>query len=81
MDNAKRDKLMAETTVIYDGPEGKVVMPHTQESSIHWGAQTKWCIAAEKSHNRFEHYNKSRTSLSLAIVELRSTKLAPSVAG
>lgn len=37
MDNAKRDKLMAETTVIYDGPEGKVVIPHTPESSIHWG--------------------------------------------
>lgn len=75
MDNAKRDKLMAETTVIYNGPEGKVVMPHTPEASIHWGTQTKWCIAAEKSYNRFQHYNK-RAPIIIYLPKAKATDTA-----
>ena len=55
----QRDKLMAETTVLYSGPEGKVVIPHTPESSIYWGNNTKWCISGKdyaKTH--FPSYNE-----------------------
>ena len=55
----QRDKLMGETTVLYSGPEGKVVIPHTPESSIYWGNNTKWCIAGtEYAHTHFPRYNE-----------------------
>lgn len=61
-----RAKLMSETTILYDGPEGMVVIPHTPDASVHWGGNTKWCISARdipKGGNmrgadiNFPHYN------------------------
>ncbi len=57
MDEARLRALMAETTVVYSGLEGKVVIPHTMQACQHWGAQTKWCIAADRYQNRFDYYN------------------------
>ena len=51
------DKIKQETTIVYDGPEGKIVIPHTKESCQFWGMQTKWCIAATKTKNYFDDYN------------------------
>jgi hypothetical protein len=59
MDPAEKAKIMAETTVLYDGPEGKVVVPHTPKASIYWGSNTKWCIAGEQyAETYFPRYNK-----------------------
>lgn len=58
MNDDKRAKIMAETTVVYTGPEGQIVIPHTQEASIYWGAQTRWCISANVARNMFDHYNE-----------------------
>lgn len=44
-------------TVLYDGPAGKIVMPHTKDAAIFWGQQTKWCIAATIYQNEFNTYN------------------------
>lgn len=57
MDSAERQAIMNETSIIYDGPEGKVVVPHSIKSCIYWGRQTKWCISAEKANNFFKNYN------------------------
>lgn len=51
------EKILAETTVVYQGPEGRIVVPHTKESCQFWGQQTRWCIAATKSENHFDRYN------------------------
>lgn len=51
------DRILAETTIVYEGPEGRIVIPHTKESCQFWGLQTRWCIAATKSENHFDRYN------------------------
>ena len=37
--------IQSETTILYDGIEGQVVIPHTPRASQFWGSNTKWCIA------------------------------------
>lgn len=39
--------FFAETTVLYDGKEGRVVVPHTSRASAYWGSNTKWCISGK----------------------------------
>jgi len=36
-----KSSILAETTVLYDGPEGRVVVPHTSKASKYWGNNTK----------------------------------------
>lgn len=55
---AKND-IYDQTTILYDGPDGMIVVPHSKKSSCFWGKGTRWCTAAEKSHNAFDQYNKS----------------------
>ena len=50
-------QIMRESSIIYDGPEGRIIVPHTKEASIFWGQQTRWCISATKSRNYFNDYN------------------------
>ena len=51
-------RLSKETTVFYQGPEGKIVMPHTKWACQYWGNQTEWCISAAKSENYFDGYDE-----------------------
>lgn len=39
------DKVKEQTSVLYDGPEGKVVLPHDVRASQFWGQGTMWCIS------------------------------------
>lgn len=50
-------EMMKDVTTVYDGPHGKVQIPHTEEASCHLGKGTRWCTAASKSNNMFSHYN------------------------
>jgi hypothetical protein len=45
-----------EASVVHDSPTTKVVIPHTEEASKHFGKNTQWCTAAGKSRNYFEDY-------------------------
>jgi hypothetical protein len=63
--HTKREKhglsaeIRAETTFLYEGPAGAIVVPHTMRASQFWGQGTTWCIAArEAEENAFEDYNK-----------------------
>lgn len=47
-----------EVKVLYDGPDMFVGIPLTKEASIKLGRGTKWCTAADSSHNMFDEYNK-----------------------
>jgi hypothetical protein len=63
------------TTIIYDGPLGKVVVPHSKESAQFWGMQTRWCISATEAENQFDDINF------LSPVVMYIPKLDPKVAG
>jgi hypothetical protein len=49
----QRDIINNETTTLYDGPEGKVVVVHTPRASKYWGRNTKWCISGEKTADSY----------------------------
>jgi hypothetical protein len=49
--------IKSQTKVIYNGSQGKILVPLTQEASMFWGQGTKWCTAANKD-NMFDEYNK-----------------------
>jgi len=52
-----RAYIDAQTTILYEGPKGKIVVPHSIESSCFWGLNTEWCTAATKADNKFHEYN------------------------
>ena len=56
MDREELQKILDHTTVIYKGPEGKIVMPHNEAACKHWGDQTRWCISA-RNNNAFKSHN------------------------
>lgn len=53
-----------QTTVLYDGPEMRVLVPHTKESAAYWGCTTDWCTTwgmpgtkyPERRDNYYERY-------------------------
>jgi len=47
-----------EATLVYNGPQIKVVIPHTEKASCYFGKNTRWCTAATKGENYFDSYNK-----------------------
>jgi hypothetical protein len=54
----ERAAIMAETTVLYKGREGTVVVPHTVRASRYWGNETRWCISDDRATERFPSYNQ-----------------------
>ena len=42
------DDVAAQTTILYDKEEGKVVVPHTFAAAQYWGQGTQWCITEEQ---------------------------------
>lgn len=54
---AERRAVAAETTTLYSGAEGLIVLPHSKESWRFWSLGTKWCIGArDREFNCFEHH-------------------------
>ena len=52
----KMTKKDADTLI--DTPDFKVIVPKTKEAAKLYGANTKWCTAADDDeHNMFDHYN------------------------
>ena len=57
---SKREELeraKTESKILYDGPDGKLVVPKTEFASCFWGRGTRWCTAATESQNYFDDYN------------------------
>lgn len=50
-------RMREETDIVYDGPDGMILQPHTPEASCFWGQGTRWCTAATSSDNMFHHYD------------------------
>lgn len=47
-----------EAQVIVNNSKWLIVKPRTKDASCHFGKGTKWCTAATKSENLFDHYKK-----------------------
>jgi hypothetical protein len=61
-----RAQIMAETSVLYSGKAGDIVMPHTVAASQYWGNNTEWCLSGEKNGPiDFPYYNRQGPVLML----------------
>jgi hypothetical protein len=56
MDADARARITAESTVLYKGPEGTVVIPHTPAASRYWGNNTRWCISGNEAEKFFARH-------------------------
>jgi hypothetical protein len=54
---SQKDVKREGAEVVYEDSEWKIVIPHTEEASCIYGANTRWCTAARED-NMFEYYNK-----------------------
>lgn len=67
------DKIRAETTTLYNGPEGRIVVPHTTKASQFWGLGTKLCsFGYDDGENKFPMINKKSPCI---IFVLKTSKL------
>ena len=53
------DEVMRQTTILYDGPEGVALVPHSRISGSYWGSNSLWCTTDEdfESENRFHDFH------------------------
>ena len=54
---SQKDVKREGAEVVYEDAKWKIVIPHTEEASCIYGAQTKWCTAG-RENNMFNYYNK-----------------------
>ena len=54
---SQKDVKREGVDVVYEDSEWIIVIPHTEEASCIYGAQTRWCTAGKKN-NMFDYYNK-----------------------
>lgn len=60
MPSETRVQIMAETSILYSGKAGQVVVPHTPLASQYWGNGTQWCISGQKYVEiHFSNYNRT----------------------
>lgn len=55
---ARLAAIKGQITTVYNGPEGWIRIPETEEAACFLGQNTRWCTASNKS-NMFNHYNRS----------------------
>lgn len=66
INDAERDRIMRESSVLYDGPAGRIVVVHTVDAARYWGNGTKWCLAGEEEGDiHFTKYNRGSPVLFL----------------
>lgn len=44
--------------VVYEDDKVKVIVPEDQDAACYYGRGTRWCTAATKAQNYFNHYNR-----------------------
>jgi hypothetical protein len=73
---AQKEIIKQETTILYDGPEGQVVIPHTPRAAQYWGANTKWCLAGNEAERYFSGYNNKSPIVFIIPKGLQNQKIA-----
>lgn len=56
----EREQILNETLFLYEGEDGKILIPTTQRACQFWGQGTKWCISSTSPDHlhHFPNYNK-----------------------
>ena len=44
---------------VYNGPDFRLIVPEDEAAACYYGQGTRWCTAATKGHNMFDHYSKA----------------------
>lgn len=58
LNDEQKKQVLAETTILYDGPDGCVVVPHTTAASQFWGVHAQWCVSGRTMADEyFPRYN------------------------
>ena len=57
-DADKKEVDKGQAQIIYDGPSVRVITPEDQTAACYYGQGTRWCTAATKGSNYFDHYNQ-----------------------
>lgn len=52
-----RSEVKREADKVYEDQDWMVIKPNTQEASMKYGANTRWCTAADRN-NQFNYYNE-----------------------
>jgi len=52
------NKAAKDVEKVYESDEWLILIPKTKEASCLYGKDTRWCTAAENSHNYFDSYNR-----------------------
>ena len=58
-EKAKLDELKSEIITVYNGSDGWIRIPTTEASASFLGQGTRWCTAATRGNNMFNHYNQT----------------------
>lgn len=59
LDRQEAERLRKETTVVYNGSHGKIVIPKTYEASKYWGRGTRWCTAYDTTDSYYNSYSRN----------------------
>lgn len=52
------DTVRGKARTVFDGATVKVVVPEDEAAACTYGRQTRWCTAATRGTNYFDHYNR-----------------------
>lgn len=55
---AQKQDIEDNTTTLYSGAEGRVLMIHSWEAAKFWGTHTEWCITYKDTSDHFENYQE-----------------------
>lgn len=54
-----KDKNKGNAEVVYEDNDVRVIHPKDQDAACYYGQGTRWCTAATKGDNYFDHYNRN----------------------
>lgn len=53
------DKAREDIEIVYSGPEGWIRVPKSKAAAVYLGKNTRWCTAASRSNNMYDHYSST----------------------
>lgn len=73
----EKQKIQSETKIVYEGPDGTILIPLSQEASCFWGRGTRWCTAATRADNPFHSHGYDDGNLFIVIHGDRKVQIHP----
>lgn len=73
-ENKKRKELEKEIDKVYENDRWLVIRVKSKEASCKYGTETKWCISASKSDNRFTGYGYSENNFIYFVIDKKQKR-------